>query len=90
MDIHLNHDVGTCYVLVCSHVLPGLQEAAALRFAEGRQTASEEVSTEMPDRQKIDKSPENGDISGNLKLEKGVGSAWGIRTPDLRLERAVS
>ncbi len=71
---------------IYSHVLPGLQEAAALRFEEGLQTTSPETRG----LQNVCKNEEKVDFKGFPKLADGDGSAWGIRTPDLRLERAVS
>ena len=73
-----------------SHVLPGLQEAAGLAFEEGMKTASQNTVFEIEDWQKIGKLTETDENSDILKLENEDGSAWGIRTPDLRLERAVS
>ncbi len=44
----LGHSTITMTLEIYSHVLPGLQEAAALRFEEGLKSISEEVSTETP------------------------------------------
>ena len=70
-----------------SHVIPTLQEDAVRRLDEVLSLAQIGVRTGVRRNPQPRKSPDSRSKSGP---EVGIGTAYRIRTGDLRLERAVS
>ena len=71
-----------------SHVIPTLQDDAVRRLDELLRVAPRlGVRTGVQRRKRTRKGPDSRSESG---LDEGIGTAYRIRTGDLRLERAVS
>ena len=70
-----------------SHVIPTLREDAVRRLDEVLSVARIGVRTGVRRNPQARKGPDSRSESG---LDEGIGTAYRIRTGDLRLERAVS